>query len=458
MNTIIRDIKPSVEAVLRFSQNLDKTDGVDKILTQWYQAKKRYISEWKGSLIYDAGFVEFELSLEEKEKRLNELIDSIEYQYDNPSLAFFIDNVRKDFFDNQLSESFLCPYTHITVPKGMKIIKAFKYFEDNEDLLHEFQTIASMILQENKISGNLFLSVHPLDFLSSSENTHKWRSCHALDGDYRAGNLSYMLDKSTIIAYLAKKDELVQLPNFPESVPWNSKKWRMLLFFEEEHEAIMAGRQYPFFSKQGLNLVKTSLLKDAPLWSGWQKDYITDFPRENSLRGFEILQSRHVCLGGQIYSMDDLVIDAPGSMHFNDLKYSSFYIPWYSYFKYPKNEYRKLQFIIGKKAPCVCCGKNAIRLEATMLCGECEGIRGIDEDEYYAYCDCCNRRVLREQLQMLTGNGDMVCHDCYETRATCDCCGLDYYSTEINYSRELDLKQCYWCAKTNENKEEKKNG
>ena len=28
------------------------------------------------------------------------------------------------------------------------------------------------------------------DYLSLSENAFNWRSCHALDGEYRAGNLS----------------------------------------------------------------------------------------------------------------------------------------------------------------------------------------------------------------------------------------------------------------------------
>ena len=42
------------------------------------------------------------------------------------------------------------------------------------------------------MEGYLYLSIHPLDYLSISETNHGWRSCHALDGEYRNGNLSYL--------------------------------------------------------------------------------------------------------------------------------------------------------------------------------------------------------------------------------------------------------------------------
>ena len=127
------------------------------------------------------------------------------------------------------------------IPRGMKIVKSFKYFEKDEDTLADIQSAASMIIQEDKIEGKLCMSVHPLDFLSLSENTYNWRSCHALDGDYRAGNLSYMVDSSTVICYL-KSDRDERLPNFPPEVKWNSKKWRVLLFFSNDWDMIFAGR------------------------------------------------------------------------------------------------------------------------------------------------------------------------------------------------------------------------
>jgi hypothetical protein len=61
-------------------------------------------------------------------------------------------------------------------------------------------------LQQNKITGRLCFSVHPLDFLSMSENNCGWRSCQALDGDFRAAALAYMIDSSTVVAYIEEED------------------------------------------------------------------------------------------------------------------------------------------------------------------------------------------------------------------------------------------------------------
>ena len=91
------------------------------------------------------------------------------------------------------------------------------------------------------MSGDFCISIHPLDFLTSSVNTYNWRSCHALDGEYRAGNLSYMVDKSTIICYL-KGANNAKLPMFPDDVPWNSKKWRVLIYVSDYWDLLFAGR------------------------------------------------------------------------------------------------------------------------------------------------------------------------------------------------------------------------
>ena len=112
--------------------------------------------------------------------------------------------------------------------------------------------------------------VHPLDFLSTSENTHNWRSCHALDGEYRSGNLSHMVDHSTVICYL-KSGREEKLPNFPPDVLWNSKKWRVLFYMADRWDMVFAGRQYPFSTETGLDYVKNKVFPKANLglFSSW---------------------------------------------------------------------------------------------------------------------------------------------------------------------------------------------
>ena len=170
----------------------------------------------------------------------------------------------------------------LNVKSGTLYYKAeVSSLEIPNDILQEKHIPYNSNIQENKVTGTLCFSVHPLDFLSSSENNYNWRSCHALDGEYRAGNLSYMLDKSTIICYL-KGAEKVKLPLFPEYIPWNNKKWRVLLHFSENWDIIFAGRQYPFESEEGIEIVRTLLLskinKDVFSYCKWTDPVIYEIP------------------------------------------------------------------------------------------------------------------------------------------------------------------------------------
>lgn len=53
-----------------------------------------------------------------------------------------------------------------------------------------------------------------------------------------------MCDNSTLICYL-RSDEETKLPRFPDDVPWNNKKWRMLIHISEDKGMVFFGRQYP---------------------------------------------------------------------------------------------------------------------------------------------------------------------------------------------------------------------
>lgn len=465
ISTTMEDIKRDFAKVIKYSQGFEPAN-IDTLFDKWLDAKRDIIEAWGGKFIIEVPeTVQFELSPEEKKSRLNQFIDMISEVYDNDELVFFLENVEEDFFSNHLSKDYNFGKDK-KIPKGTKIIRAFKYFEKDLRVLEDLQNQASMIIQEDKISGMLCFSVHPLDFISSSENTYHWRSCHALDGDYRAGNLSYMMDKSTIICYLRNGCEYKKLPNFPEDVMWNSKKWRMLLFLSDGWDALFAGRQYPFFSPTALELVQqhflSSIGKTKTVWTPWYNDSITDFGRPNYKRSWHNdLNARNVMLRGKIYDMFDLVEDGKNSQHFNDLTHSSCYIPYYCW----NDEYHlrrtrdRIHFTIGGEAPCLCCKNNHIGMTQLMRCDNCELDFGVGEDEYFAYCNCCERRAIRDDMVWVNSIDELVCPSCYEREtATCEECGSVWYICDITYDREEEQYICPDCKhyrETGEKKEDK---
>lgn len=353
---------------------------------QWAKGKKYWLNKIP-KLIYEyPEKVNFTISPEGK-KQLFEGFRNMSILDDYPAMDSFLGKIEPDeFFTNHLKSD--CEVfddvnmKYITIPKGTKIVKAFKYFNLSEDDLKELQSMASRIIQKDIISGTLCISIHPLDYLSSSENVSNWRSCHSLDGVYRTGNLSYMGDSSTLVCYL-RSDGLTKLPNFPESISWNNKKWRMLLHIDSSHQIIMTGRQYPFESETIFEYISKTLnyIFQGTLtrWSRFSKDYIRE------TKSGQKLPWALVPLGTTAMSISEIVEQDMYSYAYPDLLYSANtkYTSWWSigrnylwdssiepaYWSIPMNKIKKIK--LGSKAYCLCCGQHRACDSDVMLCSDC---------------------------------------------------------------------------------------
>jgi hypothetical protein len=413
----IKKIQEQFELVIHYSQEIPKVPGqrfvnTDSLFEEWLEAKRDFIETFGGKLIVELpDKVTFELSQEEKIKRVKDFLTAVDCNYDNPDLARFIDIQKSGFYENKVVEDF--EYNGEKIPKGMKVIKAFKFFEKNPKKLENLQNAASMLIQEDKITGVLCLSVHPLDYISASENCHSWHSCHALDGDYRAGNLSYMVDKHTIMCYLRADNCDYVLPDFPNEVPWNSKKWRVWIHLSDNWDIMFAGRQYPFTSNIGLNLAKKELIE--PTLNVRFTDFTSQYfaggiklkmENENFLPSFdEELFDKYMVINSKAVPLKDVIVDVPGSLDFNDLLRSSCYIPQYaykvkeiSYWYWGDSPYRTAvnsifddsgkivpKFRIGGRVSCVMCG-NQLDYSGSFVCGECyEGLYSEIKRKYKDY-------------------------------------------------------------------------
>ena len=294
--------------------------------------------------------------------------------------------------------------------------------------------------------------MRPLDFLSSSENTHNWRSCHALDGDYRGGNLSYMVDKSTIMCYL-KSTKNEKLPNFPKEVPWNSKKWRVLLFFSNDWNMIFAGRQYPFYTESGLNFVKDKILSGKFKlgdWSEWTNKKIRGF-EANGLH-YCHMKYPYIPVGNKLKPLDEIVIDKPNSLQFDDLLYSSCYDCFYSvrtvdtFFDKEPCTTDKTKVEIGGAIPCCKCGRNTVELSETFLCNDCELEYGNADSDIFSTCPCCGNRFIFDDGFFVSGAEETICPHCAEENAArCEICGDLVYKDDIVYDKDTDAYVCKWC-------------
>ena len=453
----VQKIKEDFDKVITYSQNIPNPQ-TEQLFELWLERKKDIIEAFGGKFIYEyPKKITLLLGDKEKNQRIIRFIDSVINNWDCEELGSFIEIQSKGFFNNITVEDFTT-HTGKIIKKGTKLVKSFKYFIPEGRRLEDIQNEASRIIQEDKIEGTFCMSVHPLDFLSSSETTYNWRSCHALDGEYCAGNLSYIMDRSTIICYL-KGDKDEKLPHFPEDVKWNSKKWRVLLFLSNSWDMIFAGRQYPFETKTGLDFIlkqalpKTAIIKETPSsnWSDWCQTKYADF----ELNGSKVSLGPHILMSDGLKKMSCLISDTCGSKHYNDLLYSSCYDPFYCFNrsknlnKTPLTSINTTSFAIGAYTYCLRCGKAEVLDPCgSMMCADCELKYGDSESDLFAYCDCCGSRFYADDACYV---GDEVfCEDCYDKYTiVCECCGEAVYKDDVIYDEEHDI---YICSRCNEDR------
>lgn len=443
-----KDIQEQFNQILQYSQNLENIEiNTDKLFQDWERSKQYFIQKFNG-LIYEVpGKVSFTLSEKEKQDRVNSFIEKICIEYGNVDLANFIGENRIGFFENKV----MYEDSKKRIPKGMKLVKAFKHFEDDPVLLSELQNEASMIIQEDKIEGTLCFSVHPLDFLSLSENNHNWSSCHSLKSDYRAGNLSLMVDRCTFIAYL-KSDKDEQLKNFPPFIKWNSKKWRTLFFLSDRRDIVFNARQYPFSINEQINAVKEYIgALFGITFSEWHNELLKTYFVDDFVVG---LGDGYLGMGPTLKSLSEVVVDK-SELHYNDILYSTVTSPMWAYkmrnggvfstitSRVETNSKSKIE--MGGEVMCIHCGQHPIPEGSSMLCVECELKYGECASDLYGICSCCGEPCYIEDSTW-DAYDDLYCPNCAEdVLVTCSNCG-EHYRDYLCVTDEDGMIYCQECS------------
>ena len=186
---IYDDIKKEFNKVLSYSQGvpLDKIN-TDDMFSKWWMNKKKFFNYFGEQYIYEVPEeITFNLSPEARHQRFEEfnaMVNDILYNENESSAEdfyYFLRDNEAGFYDNNVVMEWVMS-NDTKIKPGSKLVRSFKHFIENKKLLEDIQNSASRLIQEDKVTGKLCFSIHPLDFLSTSETTYNWRSCHALDG------------------------------------------------------------------------------------------------------------------------------------------------------------------------------------------------------------------------------------------------------------------------------------
>ena len=298
------------------------------------------------------------------------------------------------------------------ITNGAKTSKLLKQIADLIGLskpYEAFRIAHSQLLNNKKLTGTLCLSIHPLDYITMSDNDCGWDSCmcwnksYEVPGEYRAGTVEMMNSPCAIVAYLESATPMERY-----GFKWNNKKWRELFIVDKKCLANVLG--YPY----ELPEVEKAIL-------AWLKNLAA----ENL--GWEYLPSLYQGNNGNKIDVEGKKITFSFCTNF---MYNDFGSDHYLYISPKVLEYNYI--IYSGPFQCMYCGEitDNITENSQLVCNECE-VLSICE-----HCDC----LVGEDNLITTNTGIVLCQDCYESYInSCENCGNEHF--------ENDLRLVYFALK-----------
>lgn len=321
--------------------------------------------------------------------------------------------------DNWISNVYDGPTCEIKAPNGdtVKLVHGCKLMKllgrlaklcgpAIADAFENLRLKQSQVMNEAKITANLCISIHPLDFMTASLNDNDWRSCMCWDdGEYRRGVIEMMNSPMVVVAYIESKNQQL---NWYNNLSWNSKRWRE--FFIVRNDIISGIKGYPYWNRN-LEDAALNMLRDmfAPVFKQEYapKIYTWAFGSPIVDNEFDIDYAPNMSCGPAMYNdfySDNeyhsiLAVHAVGELekslyyrgpicHVTDINYSGI-------------------------SECVCCGEESdFDSENDIVCVDC--------CKHY-YCSHCGD-IIQSRYDLYEVAGSYYCQYCFNELEHCDRC------------------------------------
>ena len=307
----------------------------------------------------------------------------------------------KNVYDNFQREITLPDGKILKVNRGCKPIKTIAKIAKAfgiEEGFEEFRIAHSMALNQKALTGKMCLSIHPLDFMTMSDNDNDWSSCMSWkeEGCYRQGTVEMMNSPMVVVAYLASDQPMTLY----DDKKWNSKKWRELFIINRD--VITNIKSYPYKNEELTEAALTWIkeLAEKNISNSYEEDII-HWNNEDRDKDDDIFEERHLRIRFSSNKMyNDFQAKARQSTYIGkNVKDGSF-----------------LSFNYSGKCECMFCGgkfdfnTDLDDAEKHLCCMECEG---------YITCEWCENLIKPDCDDYFNIDGVCLCENCYENH-TCE--------------------------------------
>jgi hypothetical protein len=316
-----------------------------------------------------------------------------------------------------------------------------------------------MFLQRIKFKGELVISIDPIDYITMSLSD-SWDSCHSIDdGCHKAGTLSYMTDKVTVISYIRGKEREYH------NCRVNNKNWRMCVYIDTVNKSAIFTRQYPF-DNELLNQATKEMITELFATTVKHSQEITKFMHDNNSNNLHYNDITHGYEGSMIYTDNFFFKGDIGNYP---------YCPVCGDDTIQESESITCDNCNGSKYHCCECGEsldedNIYWVGDDCYCEDCfnkyydtcchcgdyieksESITCVDNDETYCkhcadrhliYCEDCEEYYLERNMTLVNDCDKWVCDNCCSENYTCcEKCG-DHFEYTVSYDGYEYCEKCY---------------
>ena len=266
----------------------------------------------------------------------------------------------------------------------------------------EFRIAVSQILNQKKISGTFCLSIHPLDFMTMSDNECDWHSCMNWmnGGEFRMGTVEMMNSPIVVVGYLESKS-----PMSFGRYEWNNKKWRNLFIVNDD--LITSIKDYPYHNEMFCDQMVN-----------WLRDIFGAAYYNEPV---------HIFCNDEYIESGDCCFNMISNAMYNDFGNSA---QISCAFAVDGNSTGDI--IYSGPAECMNCGG-----ELAAEPGAVEGINDMsdlicDTCADVSHCDWCECRMYGNENRYEV-DGYIICEDCYQNNTN-----VDFFTDEIHMDNSME--------------------
>lgn len=493
LGVLTEEDRTKIENYIHLYGTKENFIGIDEWLKYWSVTKIKMYKMLGNQLIYRVPF-EYNKSSDELNSQIARLVDRSNF----PSILKNWVNInigsvfplevynyiyhccsRYTLIDDEVLDSlkFKLEGTKKTLQlqKGAKPLRALNrfltYCKDIEgakeviESFEEFRIAHSMILNDKVVKGNMVISIHPLDFMTMSDNNSHWQSCMSWkdNGCYHVGTIEMMNSNNVLCCYIENSDPYYFDPNElgNEEYRWANKKWRQLVYFTKD--IIVSGKAYPYandnISKALIETIRDLARKNLHWTYSFGPELYQDM--KYIYTSYSMNRARNYIQWGDM-KKHNILFDTRGMyndmLNDHDTKY------WCVRNKVKHN---KIISYSGK-APCLCCGNSIIDNAwedydynerftncNSSICEDCL------TESRCAICDMAEPSKIHYNVVLENGLPIKICEDCVKNFfRKCPDCGRSMFVVSafgrynIFHDEDIDYPEIFIKLTETDNKDE----